>query len=266
MSWRVITRSDAAETARPRSVKLLLALPALVILGGAYLYPVVGSEPYTTARFAGFVSGSLPTVVALTGILLGYNAVVGERESGAIRLSLSLPHSRRDLVWGTFLSRAGLLCGVMAAALVVGLVLVVYPFGSLSTLRSLGFVLLALGLGAIWVGLGLAASLSVTTKRRAFVIAFGLFVVFRLAWDVLVRAVERGLSEVGLDGDDPTAALQAVEPGTVFQRLTDAFIDPGASVDNAWYLNEWLALVLFVAWLTLPLGLAYYRFAESDIA
>jgi len=268
MSWRVITRSDIAETVRPRSVKLLLALPALVILGGAYLYPVVGSEPYTTARFAGFVSGSLPTVVALTGILLGYNAVVGKRESGAIRLSLSLPHSRRDIVWGTFLSRSGLLCGVMAGSLAVGLVLVVYPFGSLSALRSLWFALLALALGAVWVGLGFAASLSVATKRRAFVLAFGLFVVLRFAWDLLVTAIGRGLTEAGLAGDDPTAtaALRAVEPGVVFQRLTDAFVDPSASVDNVWYLNEWLAVLLFVAWLTLPLGLAYYRFEESDIA
>lgn len=268
MSWWVITRSDATETVRPRSVKLLLALPALIILGGAYLYPVLGSEPYTTARFAGFVSGWLPTVVALVGTLLGYNAVVGKRESGVIRLSLSLPHSRRDLVWGTLASRAGLLCGTMTAALAVGLALVVYPFGSLSVLRSLGFAALTVALGAVWVNLGITASLLVATKRRAFVVAFGLFVLLRFAWTVLLSAVERGLSETGLVGDDPaaTAALQAAEPGAVFQRLTDAFVDPGAGVDSAWYLNEWLALVVLVAWLVVPLGLAYYRFEGSDIA
>jgi ABC-2 type transport system permease protein len=268
MSWQVITRWDAAETVRPRSVKLLLALPALVILGGAYLYPVFGSEPYTTARFAGFVSGLLSTVVALAGILLGYNSVVGKRESGAIRLSLSLPHSRRDVVWGTLASRAGLLCGTMAVALGVGLALVVYPFGSLSVLRSLAFAALTVALGAVWVNLGLAASLVAATKRRAFVLAFGLFVVLEFAWGGLLLAVERGLSETGFVGDDPaaTAAVQAAEPGAVFQRLVDGFVDPSATVGSAWYLDEWLALAVFIAWLTVPLGFAYYRFKGSDIA
>jgi ABC-2 type transport system permease protein len=268
MSWQVITRSDVAETVRPRSVKILLALPALVILGGAYLYPVFGSEPYTTARFAGFVSGLLSTVAALAGILLGYNAVVGKRESGAIRLSLSLPHSRRDVVWGTLASRAGLLCGTMATALVAGLALVVYPFGSLSALRSLAFAALTVALGAVWVNLGLAASLLAATKRRAFVLAFGLFVVLEFAWGALVSVLERGLSETGLVGDDlaATAAVRAAEPGAAFQRLVDGFVDPSASVDSAWYLGEWSALAVFLAWLTVPLGFAYYRFQGSDLA
>lgn len=268
MSWQVVTRIDAAETIRPRLIKLLLALPALVILGGAYLYPVYGTEPHTTARFAGFISGQLPTVVALAGILLGYNAVVSKRESGAIRLALALPHSRRDIVWGTFLSRAGLLCGTLATALGVGVVLVVYPFGSLSLLRFLGFALLTLALGALWVGLGLAASLSVATKRRAFVLGFGLFVLLNVAWKTLVEGVELGLTQTGLTGDDPvaTGALRAIEPGAVFQRITDGFIDPSASVGTAWYLDEWLALGLFAVWLTAPLGLSYYRFNRSDLS
>jgi ABC-type transport system involved in multi-copper enzyme maturation permease subunit len=268
MTWRVITRRDVAETVRPRLVKLLLALPALVILGGAYLYPVLGSEPYTTARFAGFISGWLPTVVALAGILLGYNAVVGKRESGAIRLALSLPNSRLDVAFGAFASRAGLLCGVIAGSLAAGFVLVVYPFGSVAVVRFLGFAVATVTLGALWVGLGLATSLVVATKRTAFILAFGLFGLFRLAWGPLSRALEVGLAESGLTGEEPVAAaaLRAVEPGRVFERVVDAFVDPSASVDNVWYLNEWLALCLFVVWLVVPLGLATSRFIGSDLS
>lgn len=267
MSWRVIARMDAAETVRPRSVKLLLALPVLTIVGGAYFYPVLGSDPINTAQFGGFISGNLSTVVSLVGILLGYNAVVGRRESGAIRLSLSLPYSRGDIVLGRFAGRVGLLCGAMAAALVVGLVLVVYPFGSLRPLRFGAFALLTLALGALWVGLGVAASLSVSTKRIAFVVGFGLFALFSLVWNTVISIFELVLSEIGVVGDDPTvsAVLAAIEPGAVFQRIVDAFVDPSASVGDAWYLNEWLALGLFAVWLTAPLGLAYYRFNGSDL-
>jgi len=269
MTWRVIAHTDMAETVRPRSVKLLLGLPVATILIGAYVYPLVGSDPITTARFTGFISGWLTTVVPLVGVLLGYNAVVSKRESGALLLSLSLPHSRRDIVLGTFLSRAGLLGGAIAGALVIGAGLVVYPFGSLSVLRSLGFVLLTVAFGALWVGLGLAASLAVATRKRAFVVGFGLFFLFTLAWGGVESAIELGLTETGLAGDGtpaPVEFLLALEPGAVFQRLTDGFLDPGASVEGAWYLSKWFALVVFTLWLVAPVGLAYRRFNGSDLS
>jgi len=269
MSWRVIARTDMAETVRPRSVKLLLGLPVATILLGAYVYPVLGSDPITTARFTGFISGWLTPIVSLVGVLLGYNAVVGKRESGAILLSLSLPHSRSDVVFGTLVSRAGLLGGVLVGALALGAGLVVYPFGSFTPLRFTGFVLLTAAFGVVWIGLGVAASLSVATKKRAFVVAFGLFFLFTIVWDGVASALELGLTEVGLaSGDNPAPVefLLAVEPGRVFQRVIDGFLNPGASVDGAWYLSEWLALGLLALWLVVPVGLAYHRFNGSDLS
>jgi ABC-2 type transport system permease protein len=269
VAWRTVARTDRGVTIGPRLVKILLALPALAILAAGYAYPVFGEEPHTTARFAGYATGWFTGVVPFVGVLLGYNAVVSERESGAILLSLSLPQSRADVVLGKLASRAGLLGGAMLVALVISGWLVVYPFGTLDLLPFLGFVLVTLGYAAIWVGLGVAASLSVSTKQRALVIAGGLFFLFVVVWDGVTAALELGLGGAGVIGDDTPGALRFVfglDPGSVFSRVIDGFIDPGASVGGPWYLGEWAALVLFVLWTVAPIGLAYRRFAGRDIA
>jgi len=250
-------------------VKFLLALPALAVLAAGYAYPLLGEEPITTARFAGFATGWFTGIVPFVGVLLGYNAVVSERESGAILLSLSLPRSRGDVVFGKLASRAGLVCGVLLPALVVAGALVVYPFGRLELLPFLGFVLVTLAYAAIWTGLGVAASLSVSTKGRSLVIAGGLFFLFVIVWDGITAGIELGLHEAGLIGEEAPGPLEFVfeiDPGSAFSRVVDGFIDPGASVGGPWYLGEWAALVLLVLWAVVPIGLAYWRFSGRDLA
>ncbi|ELZ16911.1 ABC transporter permease [Natrinema thermotolerans] len=269
MNWRVIARTDAALASAPRSTRLVLVLPAVTILAAAYLYPVFGSDPITTARFSGFVDGWLATVVPLTGVLLGHDAVVSERESGSLLLSLSLPHGRGDFVLGKVLSRVGLVSGVVLVAMVLGAGLVVYPFGRLEVVQFCGFVATTVAFGAIWTNLGIAASLSTATKQRAFVVAFGLFFLFVLVWDAIADGLQYGLDRAGLvDGSlpDPVQFVFGLEPGAVFQRVTAGFFDPSASVDGPWYLGEWVALAVFGLWLFGPLTVTYSRFAGSDLS
>ncbi|RXK47456.1 ABC transporter permease subunit [Halorientalis pallida] len=269
MSWDVIARQDWALTVGERSTKGLLGLLGFVIVVTAYVYPVSGPGPHTTGRFAGAVHGSLTTLVPIVGVLLGYNAVVSERESGALRLSLSLPHSRADVVFGKFLGRVGVVTATLVASLAVAGFLVVYPFGELEAFRYLAFVGFTVWFGGVWTGIGIATSIAAATKRRALVLALFVFFVFVMVWDTVDSGVTLALNFVGLvDGalPDPLQFYFGLEPGRVFGRLTDGFVDPSATVDGAWYLSEWVALVLFVLWLVGPLGLAYRRFARGDLS
>jgi ABC-2 type transport system permease protein len=269
MTWSVVARHDGRTTVGERSVRLLLGLLAFVIVLAGYMYPLAGTPPYTTARFGGFAVGWLTTVVPLVGLLLGYNAVVTDRESGAIRLSLSLPHSRRDLLLGTAVSRVGLVAATVVAAMVVAGWLVVYPFGELALPRFVLFVCLSVVYGAIWTGLGIAVSFTVATRRRALVLAFTLFFLFVLVWDPAVEVLELGLNTVGaVDGDLPAPVrfVTGLTPGNAFERATTGLVDPSASVDGPWYLGPWVALVLLAGWVVVPMELAFRRFAGSDLA
>ncbi|WP_424017702.1 ABC transporter permease subunit [Halorientalis pallida] len=269
MSWTVIARQDWALTVGERSTKYLLGLLGFVVVVTAYVYPLGGPGPHTTGRFAGTVHGSLTTLVPIVGVLLGYNAVVSERESGALRLSLSLPHSRADVVFGKFLGRTAVVAVALVAALAVAGFLVVYPFGELEPLRYLVFVVFTVWFAGIWTGIGIATSIAAATKRRALVIALFVFFVFVMLWDTVDSGVTLLLNFLDLvDGElpDPLQFYFGLEPGRVFGRLTDGFVDPSATVEGAWYLSEWAALVLFALWLVGPLGLAYRRFARRDLA
>lgn len=269
MRWATVARHEAALTVGTRSGKLLLGLLVSVVLLVAYVFPVVAPDPITTATFSTFASGSLTTLVPLLGVLLGYNAIVSQRESGSIKLTLSLPRSRRDLVLGTFLGRGGVLAGAIVLAMVGAGVLVVYPFGDLELLRYLAFVLLVIVFGAIWIGLGLAVSLSVSTKRRALVLGFGIFFVFVVAWDAAPGFLELGLNAADLvDGElpDPVRFVFALGPGNAFETLVAGFIDPTETVDEPWYLGEWVALAVVAFWAVCPLGLAFSRFNRSDLS
>jgi ABC-type transport system involved in multi-copper enzyme maturation permease subunit len=269
MTWQVVARHDSSVTVSAKSVKLLLGTLAFVVALAGYIYPLVGTAPITTARFPGFVTGSLTTLVPFVGMLMGYGAIVGERESGSLLLSLSLPHSRRDVVFGKLCSRAGLVTTVVVGSLLAAGGFVVYPFGDLVLGRFLGYVALAALFAVVWSGLGLAVSLAVATRRRALVLGFGLVFLFGIVWDTVAEALTRGLNAAGIiDGEMPEVLrfVVGVEPGNLFGRVTTGFITPEASISGPWYLNEWVALVLLAIWAVGPLGLAYYRFERSDLS
>lgn len=269
MTWRTIARQDGRVTVGTRSSKLLLGLTALSILLAAYVYPVVAAGPITTARFGGFLQGWLTTLVPFVGVLLGYGAVVSERESGALRLSLSLPQSRRDVVFGKLVSRAGLLVGTLLVTLVGAGALVVYPFGELALGRFVLFVLLTLVFGTLWCGLGLATSLVVATRRRALVLAFALVFLFVVVWDAMATALRAGLNAAGVVDSDlpgPVQFVVGVEPGHAFGRAVTGLVVPDGTVAGPWYLNEWAALVLLGLWTVTPLALAYAVFRRRDVA
>ncbi|WP_323192116.1 ABC transporter permease subunit [Halostella sp. PRR32] len=269
MSWPIIARRDWRNTAGQRSTKVLLGLVAYVVLLAGYVYPVLTQEPYSTARFTGYAVGWLTTLVPLVGVLLGYGAVVEEREDGSLLLSLSLPISREDVLVGKYLSRSGLLAATLVISLVVAGGLVVYPYGELDPLPFIGFVVLTVLFGAVWTGMGLAVSLAVSTKRRALVLGVTIFFLLVVVWDTVVDALGLALEAVGLVNGELPEPLQFVvglAPGRLFGRITDGFLNPAATVDGAWYLSEWVALVLFAGWLVGPLGFAYLRFRGEDLS
>lgn len=268
MRWSVIAKHEAAESANGRAIRFLLGLLVLVCAFGGYLYPVLGQEPHTTAHATGFLTDWMAMLVPLVGIVIGYNAIVTERKSGALFLSLSLPFSRGDIVLGKFIGRMAVVSAGIVSGLLIAGGLVVYPFGELDLLPYLGFILLTVVLGAIYTGIGVAISMVAPSKQVATVGAFGVYFLFVLIWNELQQAVEFVLTSLDIgSGDLPGSAdfILASEPGTVYDRLIAGFLDPSQSLEGAWYLGEWMALVLLVIWALLPLGIAYRRFAGVDL-
>ncbi len=268
MNWQPVARHEIAMLRNTRAVKYLLGLLTITVLLFAYVYPVVGTEPFNTARFTGFVGNSLSGLLALIGVLIGYGAVAGDRESGALRLSLSLPRSRLDLTLGTFLGRVSVLAVVITGAMAGAGFLVIYPFGQFVPGPFIAFVGLMILYAAIWVGVGLTASLAVTTKRRAFILGVGLFLVLVIAWRPAANVIDAGLTRAGLiSGGLPPVlrALFGLSPSVAVEQVITA-LDPKATAESLSILGAEASLIVLILWTVLPLGLGHLRFTRSDLS
>ncbi|ADB59129.1 ABC-2 type transporter [Haloterrigena turkmenica DSM 5511] len=274
MSWTTIARREYAATGDSRAIRWLLALLAGACILSGYLYPVLGSEPYTTKAFVGFgfLTGSIDYLLPLIGVFLGYGAIVTERTSGQLTLLLSLPYSRRDLVVGKLVGRSLAFATTLVAALAVAGALVAYPFGSLSLGWYLAFVALTVLYGVIFTGIATAVSILTRSKHLATAGSFGAYGLFVPVWGAARSALRYGLESIGLiDGalPDPALFLFGLNPVTLYDRLVAGFfVDGGASAyaeSNAWYLSEWLALPLFLAWVVVPVALGHLRFRNTDL-
>lgn len=276
MTWQAIAWKDYRAAWDSRLLRYLLYLFVAVCLIAGYAFPPFTAEEVTTDRFAGFIVDAVGLFLPLLAILLSYNAIVGERESGQLSLLLSLPHDRRDVVVGKLVGRGAFLAlGVVAGLLVAG-ALVVYPFGSISVesgLSYLAYMLVTLLFGGIFFGIGLAISTFTVSKQRATIGAFGIFFLFVIVWDVVREALRFAAERLGLaDGGLPNwlLFLHGAEPGMLYDRLISAFFlnntgGPYLGADAPWYLGEWVALGLFVLWVVVPLAIGYWRFEVTDL-
>lgn len=135
-------------------------------------------------------------VLVMLGLILGFfvpllavsdasDAIVAEREDRTIKLLLTLPNSRRQVLLGKAVARFGLLAVPLAGGLVV-IALVAGTLGiplSLRPLAALGGLSLLLLLCFVFAGVA-ASSLTRRTSRAVY-LGLGVYVNLVLAWPLI---------------------------------------------------------------------------------
>jgi ABC-2 type transport system permease protein len=265
MSVATVARKDIADAGRSRALWAVTLLVVLATAGVTGLITVSTDEPATQVFNLAFqlAIATLPIVA----LVLAKGAITGERESGSLRVLLSLPPSRRDVLVGKLAGRTALmlvatLVGGVATALVVvttlgtGLGLVV-PFVGLLGLMSVAFV-----------GLGVGLSASSASDDRATAAAVGAYMMLVVLWNLLHSGIRAGAAAVGLiEIDAQPAWLEFVgllPPNRAAVAAFDAVLggrfpaaDPLASV--------WFPVLIMFAWLAVPATVGYLRFRDADI-
>ncbi|QCC52704.1 ABC transporter permease [Halapricum salinum] len=272
MVWQAIARKEVRGLIKPRRRRAGLALVALVFVLGGYLLPTTTASP-ETADLAPYLTGAVTLVLPLFGLLLGYKTIVSERESGRILLLLSLPHSRLEAVFGKFLGRGGVLALVVTIGVVLASALVAYPFGSLQLGVMLAYLLVTLVYGLAFVSIGMSLSTFTRSGQRATAATFGVFFVFVVLWTELRAPFRIALDYLGLAGDglpDWALFVYGLEPGMCYSRAVRAFFagsEQGAYLgpDAPFYLGEWVALIVLLCWVVVPVAAGYRRFEVTDL-
>lgn len=273
MTWRAVARKDVRDAVRSRTVWLVAAAFLLVLLGPVLVLP--GTVAARAEQFVEFTRIVVGLFVPLVSILLGYKSVIGERESGSIKLLLSFPHTRWDLALGKLVGRSVVLALPLVVAMAAAGAVAAVHLGGLPVLRYAALVLATLCFGLAFLGLTLGLSLSSTSSRRVTFGAVGAYVLFAMVWDGLVRILVLVLfrfidPQVFLDLPDWALFVRFLAPVEAYDRLVSALFDVGGATGYGgpgapWYVAAWVAPIVLLAWVVVPIALGYRQFARADL-
>lgn len=284
MTWIAVARKDFRDAVRSYLFWALSALFLLLVGILTYSYTgtdIGGSQDKRTLDLVTFIASSLGLFVSLTAIIISYKSIAGEHESGSLKLLLSLPHTRRDVILGKVLGRSAVLSIPVVVALAVGTLAGMIALGDFEILAPTAFLLVSLlFVGAyVSIGVGLSALTRSTTQATALGVTF--FVVFEVLWEVVLLAVvfiTSGFSfDTASESPDWLYLLSQLPPssafGTTLVAVLDIVADPeetfgaGPTADSidAFYGTQWIGLFVLLFWITVPTLLGYWAFERRDL-
>ncbi|WP_187362642.1 ABC transporter permease [Massilia rubra] len=263
---RVIAAKEFRDRIRNRwvvAVAVIFALFALAIAYfGASQQGEVGfrSIDVTVASLVSLVIYLVP----LIALILGYDAIVGERERGSLELMLSMPITRFEILLGKYCG----LSAALASSTVLGFGAGLLPLAAELTVRDgyhyAGFVGSAILMGMAFLSISMLVSVLALDRVRASGVAIGLWFFFVLIFDLLLMGA-LVLSQ-GRLSSNAFAALLMLNPADVFRLLNIfsseqaqslyglATVMPGGLLDPA------ALLAIMAAWVVIPFLLANWSF------
>lgn len=288
MSVQAVVKKDFRDGMRSKLLWALVALYFVVLSGWAYVVSSgVDEVPEGTDILSALGTPALVVLllfVPTTALAVSIKSIVRERELGSLKVLLSLPHTRAEVLAGKFVGRAGLLAlAILAGFLPAGLILLLRVDG-LSAGNYLVFVLLTVLFGVAFLAVGLGLSALLRTETRATVAGVSAFFLL-LLWNWLFGFVNDRLEL--LDGaavifvrrfnllyvfmDLFTTLAPSSERGAT--EATTAQLTPPQVVaeaglldgDPAFYLQSWFAVVILALWIAVPLLVGYYRFETAAL-
>ncbi|GGJ12390.1 copper ABC transporter permease [Halobellus salinus] len=306
MSWQAVARKEFRDAIRSRWLHGSTLFFALFIGGAAALFfgVLIGPGNRQVSSLFGFFAnlgvfsfsfpGLLALVLGFIALSTSYGSITGERETGSIKLLLSLPNSRLDAIIGKFLGRSA----VVVAALLVGFLVTFVVLIATGTRLELGSfvpqVALTALLGMAFVSIGLGISALAGSNREATLATMGLYLVFAVLWGSVSEGVPKlsnyaaeqvgagGVSEltrvkigVFLKYLNPLKAYETLAAqlyyGAAQARLVSATfreqnaLGPVLQESVPLYFSGWFLFGILLAWIVVPVVVGYWAFDRDDL-
>ncbi|GAB7012177.1 ABC transporter permease [Halolamina salina] len=297
MSWEAVARKDFRDAVRSRWLWVLSALSILVFAGAAIGRLYVGGGPQgggggVLRTFLFFLKQGTAIIIPLTALVVAYGSITRERESGTIKLLLSLPHSRDDVVLGKFFGRSAVVSLPVLIGFFVALLALLPAASGLDILVYVEFALLTALLGVVFVGIAVGVSAAANTNQQALVGAGGLFATFWFLWNFFVTGVNRAATELfGLSTPQQfqlRLALKILNPIQAYKSLVDSLfmsdlearirmfslllgMIPNQQAAQALgpelspMFADGVVLLAMLLWLAVPLAVGIVWFRDADL-
>ncbi len=253
------------------AASLLLGVLALTLafIGSTPAGPVAASPLAITVVSLSSLSVFL---VPLIGLLVSYDALVGEIERGTMPLLMTYPVTRWRIVLGKFAGQVAILAiatvvGFGVAALVTGL-------GDGGDAEAWGAFGVMVGgsilLGAAFIALGTLFSAVVAERGTAAGVSAAAWLIFVVLFDMALLAILVA-DEGQVVSGDLFRVLLLLNPTDVYRMLTLAGSETvgalsgmaGVSAEAAF--GHGLLFPVMVLWIAVPLGLAGLLFGRKEL-
>ena len=203
-------------------------------------------------------------LVPLIALILGFDAIVGERERGSLDLLLSMPMTRLELLLGKFAGlSAALAFSTLAGFGLVGLLLS-YQLDLGGLYHYFEFTLSAILMGMAFLSIAILISVAAADRARASGLAIAVWFFFVLVYDLVLLGMLVGSG--GRIGSGIFPILLLLNPADVF-RIFNIFgmaevktLYGLATVFPPTLAEPWLLGSVMVLWIGVPLAVATWRF------
>ncbi|AJF25928.1 MULTISPECIES: ABC transporter permease [Haloarcula] len=300
--WYPIVKKEFADMIRTRAVLVL----AIIFLTGLVLFPIIalysplGSNAKAASGVLNLVVTSprvLSVIIPIAAIGFTYTAISGERERGSLKILMSLPYTRKDVIIGKLIGRYLSIATTLVVIFVLQILVFLPEAGSDI---ALGFYSklygLTLVLALTFIGFSLGASAATATAKRSLMVAAGIFLYLFALWGRAARGTGSLLQEhanvasatsikieLFLKLLNPTRAYQVLVQSTTnseatvaqvrAQMVSGGILSAGREqqafniLEGAvpWYLSDPFAFVILLAWCIVPLAIGYQLFNGADL-
>ncbi|GAB3667154.1 ABC transporter permease [Halopiger thermotolerans] len=272
----------------------------LVAVTGALSYfgEDIAQAGATTDALVLFVSQITRLIIPLIALILGWKSIAGERETGSIKILLSLPHSRKDVLLGKLLGRSAVLSISLTIGFALAAVVVAALLGGFDVVDYASLLAMAIVYGIAYTSVAVSLSSVTRSTTIAGAAMFGVFLLFYVVWNALQSALrllmrrgtiagvpytreiptQNGTQEVTMERlPDWALFIDTIDPGTAFQNaitvlssagsgeLGTAYPDYYFSNGIPFYLENWFSFIILLCWIVVPIAIALYRFDRVDL-
>ncbi len=203
-------------------------------------------------------------LIPLIALILGFDAIVGERERGSLDLLLTMPITRLELLIGKYLG----LSAALTISTVAGFGLAGVAMAGRLDLNALmhysGFIVSSVLLGMTFLSLAVMVSVFAGDRAGASGLAIALWFFYVLVFDLLVLGAL--VATGGHYGGAIFPYLLLLNPADVFRILNIFSMEDVrtmygmATVFPDELANPWLLGGVMLIWIAVPLSVALWRF------
>lgn len=159
-----IAREDFRRALRDRLLWGTFTLVSLLMI--PTFWQSLRGSTFTVREKITYIPYDFRMYVVILVAVVAYNAIVGEREKGTIRLLIGLPGTRRDVIVGKLMSRVLIVLITLVPILLVLDVILAVKYGALYLDTYLPIALWIIAYGMLWSGFTVGLSAMFSSQYR----------------------------------------------------------------------------------------------------